>query len=248
MYQKSKYYFGAKMLVIQSVTPRQFINPLLSKRSIVTDELDTFDNALKDYLKELQIQLATKQTEPNIVSNALQPFFLRLGYSAKSYSQKGQSGIDLALMLEHEPSVIIEAKTYGSSAMITHKDINKKALHEAIYYFMVERDKGNVNLFHIIITDFFNWYIFDAKDFERLFWQDKSIRKLYESIKDPSVLGDRTSDFYELIKKKIPELKSKTDLFEDASISCAYFNFKNNFTDKQKIAVYKLLSKDTLFK
>ena len=236
------------MLKLHALKPRKFINPLLSKRSVTDDELQKFETALNHYLDELRKQITSRQTEPNIVSNALQPFFNAIGYAAKSYSQKGQSGIDLALMSDHEPSVIIEAKAYGSTAMISQNDLNKKAFHEAILYFMREREKGNRRLFHIIITDFYRWFVFDAKDFEKLFWQNSSFRKIFESVKDPSILGDRTSDFYNMTEKFISDMKSNTDLFEEPVIKCAYFDLGVRCSEKERIALYKLFSKDMLFK
>ena len=234
------------MLKLDVRKPRKFISPLLSKKSVTTYEIAQFNEATQNYLDELEKQRITEQSEPNIVSNALKPYFENLSYVAQSYSQKGQSGMDLALMLEHSPSVIIEAKVFESSAMITKGDINKKALHEAILYFMRERDKSNKTLYHIIITDFYNWFVFDAKDFEKMFWQNKDFKKIFDSVKDPSIIGDRTEDFYVMASKKIDAMKE--NLLEDKVIECTYFDFRDQRTEKETIALYKLLSKDTLLK
>jgi len=234
------------MLKLEIKKPRKFISPLLSKKSITSEELHLFNDATDTYLSELETQRIAKQSEPNIVSNALKPYFEALTYNAQSYSQKGQSGMDLALMLEHSPSVIIEAKVFESSAMITSSDINKKALHEAVLYFMRERHSGNNTLYHIIITDFYNWFVFDAKDFEKLFWKNSSIKKIFDSVKDPSVLGSRTEDFYDLVETQIADMKE--NLIDDKVIECAYFNLRDTRSEKENIALYKLLSKDTLLK
>jgi hypothetical protein len=234
------------MLKLDVRKPRKFISPLLSKKSVTTSEIAQFNEATQNYLNELETQRIAKQSEPNIVSNALKPYFENLSYLAQSYSQKGQSGMDLALMLEHSPSVIIEAKVFESSAMITKGDINKKALHEAILYFMRERDKGNKTLYHIIITDFYNWFVFDAKDFEKMFWQNRDFKKIFDSVKDPSVIGDRTEDFYVMASKQIEAMKE--NLIDDKVIECAYFDLRDKRTEKETIALYKLLSKDTLLK
>ncbi len=146
-------------------TPRKFLNPLLSQKSIVLSEFDSFKAALGKYVQDVQRQAVMKQTEPNIVTNALKPFMDQLGYTSQAYSQNGQSGIDLAIMKANAVSVIIEAKKVGSKEMITQHDLNHKAFHEAIFYFMRERDKGNDALTHIVITDFYEWFVFDAKDF-----------------------------------------------------------------------------------
>lgn len=113
------------MLKLEVKKPRQFISPLLSKKSVTTSDIEKFNKATQSYLSELEKQRIAKQSEPNIVSNALKPYFENLSYVAQSYSQKGQSGMDLALMLEHSPCVIIEAKVFESPAMITKRDINK---------------------------------------------------------------------------------------------------------------------------
>lgn len=234
------------MLKLEIKKPRKFISPLLSKRSVTTDELEQFEEATTHYFETLEKQRIAKQSEPNIVSNALKPYFEDLGYIAQSYSQQGQSGMDLALMLEHSPSVIIEAKVFDSPAMITQTDINKKALHEAILYFMREREKGNRRIYHIVITDFYRWFVFDAKEFERLFWQNKEIRKVFESVKDPSVLGDRTEDFYNMVSEQIAKMQE--NLIDDKLIEAAYFDLRDKRSQKETIALYKLLSKETLLK
>ena len=227
-------------------SPRNFINPLLSKKSVDAVEFETFTENLNAYTIEIQTQHDTKQTEPNIVSNALKPFIESLGYKTAVHSQKGQSGIDLVILKDHKPSVILEAKTYQSKEMITRDNLHKKAFYEAILYFMRERDLGNSSLFHIIITDFFNWFIFDAKDFDTLFWKSTSIKKLFTNNKNPNILGDTTKDFYESLEKELP--KVMLNLIDDMPIDCAYFNLKEPQTQKNLIAIYKLLSPDTLTK
>ncbi len=227
-------------------TPRSFINPLLSRKSIDEDSFGRFKQALTQYTQTLAAQLAAKQSEPNIVTNALKPFFDALGYKSQAHSQNGQSGIDLAIVKSSRPSVIVEAKVVNSKDMITPGEINKKAFHEAVLYFMRERDQGNDELFHIIITDFYNWFVFDAKDFDRLFWRNASIKKLYTSYKSPSLLGDTTAEFYKALERELPN--QKIDLLDPELIDCAHFNLQQDNKEKALIAIHKLLSKDCLLK
>ncbi len=230
------------MLTIETVTPRKFLSPLLSKRNISSSDYGSFIESLDHYLHALREQLSTKQSEPNIVTNALKPFFESLGYSAQAHSQKGQSGIDLALIEDNRPAVIIEAKVPGSQAMIAPGDINRKAFHEAVLYFMRERAQGNLTLYHVIVTDFYRWFVFDAKDFEKLFWRESRIRKIFEGFEDPSLLGDRTEDFYTALAMELG------DPTKNREIEAAYFDLRETKNEKQRIALYKLFSKETLFK
>lgn len=226
--------------------PRNFINPLLSRKSVDENTFSSFKTNFEEYQHKLDEQLKTKQTEPNIVTNALKPFIDSFGYQGEPYSQKGQISIDLAIMQGITPTVLIEAKMPNSNDMITEGDLNKKSFHQAVLYFMNERVKNNKTLFHIIITDFNNWFIFDAKDFDRLFWNNSRIRKLHEALITQALLGDRTEDFYSDLAKELPNLKK--DLFEPELIDCAHFNIRLNLNEKELTAIYKLLSADCLLK
>lgn len=232
---------------LNTKTARDFINPLLSKKNIDNSSFEAFKLAFEAYKKDIKHQHVSSQTEPNIVSNTLKPFIESFAYNAQSTSQKGQSGIDLTIQNNGKTAVLIEAKKANSKEMITTTNPNQKALHEAVLYFMRERDAGNDNLCHIIITDFYNWFIFDAKEFEMLFWQNNNINKLFLAHNDPdSLFGKNTSAFYDAMAIEIPKLKA--DLITDESMKCAYFNVEQKFTNKELIALYKLLSADTLLK
>lgn len=235
-------------------TPRKFINPLLSQKSVVSTDVDAFKAALGTYVENVQQLTASKQSEPNIVAGALMPFLqaVPLGYNCRPHSQKGQSGIDLAILSGKDVTVIIEAKAVGSKDMITAHDLNKKAFHEAIFYFMQERSRKNDKLAHIVITDFQEWYVFDAKDFERLFWGNSQLNKTFHAYHNPNLLTTSTSEVYAAIAEELPRILK--DLFTEEFIDCAYFSLaapnigKGGIKDKELTAIYKLLSPDSLLK
>ena len=69
--------------------PRNFINPLLSRKGVDAEKFNVFKLYLQHYIKSLANQISTKQTEPNIVTNTLKPFLDSFGYQIGPYSQKG---------------------------------------------------------------------------------------------------------------------------------------------------------------
>ncbi len=231
-------------------TPRKFLNPLLSQKSIVSTEFEIFKAALVKYAQDVQQLKATKQTETTIVAGALMPFLQEnpLAYNCRPYSQKGQSGIDLAILIGDDVAVIIEAKVVGSKDMITAHDLNRKAFHEAIFYFMQEREKSNDKLTHIVITDFYEWFVFDAQDFDRLFWRNDQLKKTFHAYHNPNQLTRSTADVYAAIEAELPKMLK--NLFTEVTIDCAYFNVAAppSLNDKELIAIYKLLSPDCLLK
>ena len=231
-------------------TPRKFLNPLLSQKGVVATDVAAFKAALDEYVQSVKQLRAEKQTEPNIVSGALMPFLKAtpLVYNCRPYSQRGQSGIDLVILDGNDVSVIIEAKIVGSKDMITAHDLNKKSFHEAIFYFMQERERGNDKLTHIAITDFYEWFVFDAKDFDRLFWRNAQLKKTFNAYHAPNVLTRKTSEVYAAIEQVLPQMLS--DLITEEYIDCAYFNLAEHdlITEKELTAIYKLLSPDCLLK
>jgi adenine-specific DNA-methyltransferase len=231
---------------LNCMKPADFINPLLAKKSASLQKFKDFQSSLAQYIVDVDHQHATKQSEPNTVTNALKPFIDSLGYKTNSYSQKGHSGIDLAILDNGNPSVIFEAKKHNSAEMITPGQPNTKAFHESILYFMRERQKGNQKIFHIVITDFYGWYIFDAKDFDRFFWRDSTIRKLFNAHQNPSLLGDTTGEFYSELRKAIDKIAK--DFFEEESIDCAVFDIRLLKKERELISVFKLLSSENLLK
>jgi adenine-specific DNA-methyltransferase len=235
---------------ISPQTPRKFLNPLLSQKSIVSNEFAAFKEALVKYAQEVQQLKAEKQSEPNIVAGALMSFLKAppLAYNCRPHSQKGQSGIDLAILSGTDVAVIIEAKVVGSKDMITTGDLNRKAFHEAIFYFMQERARGNDKLTHVVITDFHEWFVFDAQDFDRLFWRNTQLKKTFHAYHTPSLLTNTTKEVYEAIEKELPRML--VDFFTQESIDCAYFNLAapETIKDKELVAIFKLLSPDSLLK
>jgi type II restriction/modification system DNA methylase subunit YeeA len=227
------------MLKLEVKKPRKFISPLLSKHSIEKPHFERFKDELSK-LKRVN-QSETEEHQKNVVKDFLVNSF--------AYVVNTKDRIDLAIFEDHHVEVIIEAKRLGNtSEMITQAGVQKKAFAEAVKYFMDERSAGNFAIKHIIILTAFEWFVFDAKEFEKLFWQDRQFKKIYTDYTNSSSLLSKTGDVYEEFIKLFGSVNSKVNLFEDANITCAYFNLKETHSEKQLIAIYKLLSPDTLQK
>src|SRR5699024_8990587 len=126
--------------------------------------------------------------------------------------------------------VIIEAKRPSNREMITAEDYNRKAFHESILYYLRERiEHDNDSIKHIIITDSYHWFIFDAHDFERHFYGSKKLRNWYHEWSRGQKVSKRTQFVYDHLSGFVKEL--------DASI-------KATRVDVSKYR--KLLEKDEL--
>ncbi|HFO1055153.1 type IIG restriction enzyme/methyltransferase [Campylobacter coli] len=215
----------------EAMDEKEFLNPYYRKKPILEAELNEFTKALKDYKTSLENNL--KNNEDSLVANALSKFFENLHFECEIKSiHKGNSGIDLALKKDKQIQVIIEAKLPHSKEFFSQSKPNCKALHECILYYLRERKALNSSLKHIIITDFYRFYIFKADLFEELFNKNKYFKEAFENFESKnSLFKGNTDEFYKECEKLLSSEKyldsiTRKDLFDEPSLKGVFIDIK----------------------
>ncbi|ECR0827408.1 class I SAM-dependent DNA methyltransferase, partial [Campylobacter coli] len=215
----------------EAIEEKEFLNPYYRKKPILEAELNEFIKALKDYKTSLENNL--KNNEDSLVANALSKFFENLHFECEIKSiHKGNSGIDLALKKDKQIQVIIEAKLPHSKEFFSPNKPNCKALHECILYYLRERKALNSSLKHIIITDFYRFYIFKADLFEELFNKNKYFKEAFENFESKnSLFKGNTDEFYKECEKLLSSEKyldsiARKDLFDEPSLKGVFIDLK----------------------
>lgn len=215
----------------EAIDEKEFLNPYYRKKPILEAELNEFTKALKDYKTNLENNL--KNNEDSLVANALSKFFENLHFECEIKSiHKGNSGIDLALKKDKQIQVIIEAKLPHSKEFFSPNKPNCKALHECILYYLRERKALNSSLKHIIITDFYHFYIFKADLFEELFNKNKYFKEAFENFESKnSLFKGNTDEFYKECEKLLSSEKyldsiARKDLFDEPSLKGVFIDLK----------------------
>ncbi|GAA7610392.1 class I SAM-dependent DNA methyltransferase [Helicobacter pylori] len=123
------------------------------------------------------------------------------------YKVKPTKKIDSAILNDNdEVEVIIEFKALKNpNEFIKKGDLNVKALHESLLYYLTERKEGNNNLKHLILATIKELYIIDANEFE-IFNKDKEIKKAFENCYDKKGNDTSTKAFYDACQKHLNEL------------------------------------------
>ncbi len=134
--------------------------------------------------------------------------------------------------------------------MITQDEPNRKAMHEAIYYFMQERNEKNDEIKRVVITNGYEWFIFDATDFEKLFWLDNKFKKRFLDFEGGTLTSKKTDHFYNNIAKHFLDtvIINHNLLIEDVQLQAIHFDIRTLQTENDKIAFFKALSKPYLLK
>lgn len=232
--------------------PQKSLNKAYLKQSLKRDQIDLFRNNLARMFE--RIRTGTDEHEEhlkNIVSDFLKDTWYKQTHEINT-SGRTDLVIHNGTNSKDTVGVLLEVKRPGNSAeMISHDKPNSKALHELLHYYMQERYiKGNLEVRRLIVCNIYEWYIFDAADFERLFFQNKKFVESYQKWSNGLFSGDKTDWLYREILKPFVE-------GELENLPCTYFNLKDyerivrnpaRAEDTKLIALYKVLSPTHLLK
>lgn len=211
------------------------------------DDIEAFKQRLAHYFATID----SAESEENLKTHLMDLF---KSMYHPTYIVEQQKRIDFVIRTGKKDSpagVLFEAKRSSNTAeIITKTDLNKKSLHELTLYFMEERVKGNTDIKHLVICTEFEFFIFEAKEFERAFYQNASFLKDFKQWQNGEKTDDTTEFFYNSIVKPFVQ-KS------DTALTCAYFdlrNFKKEIldknleNDKKIVPLFKILSREHLLK
>lgn len=140
------------------------------------------------------------------------------------------------------PVVLIEMKKPSEkNDMLSKEDLNRKALHELILYYLTEffGDDHNNAIRWLIASNGYDWFIFDESLFRELFTTQKFEREYRKVNPDsPKLNKEKTKAFYAYVAKEIEDNKL-TD-----KMSCIYFSLKgwDKMSNLKLSTICKLLS------
>ena len=235
---------------IKELKPGKALNKAFLKVKPNRTEIECFKTNLI-HLLDTTNEIESEEFHKNLVSD-----FLKKTYYDPAYFINTKGRNDLVIHNSNKPSstvgVIIEAKSPGNrSEMLTTSKLNTKAFHEIVLYYLRERiTHNNLEVKHLVITNIYEWFIFDAKLFDRIFAQNKEFVKQFNDFENGR-LADITTDFF---YKQIAEPFISAIQQE---IEFAYFDIRNyqkplrnnnKEDDKKLIALFKLLSPEHLLK
>lgn len=230
--------------------PHQSVNKAYRKVKIHQNELDTFRKNLLTLLNQVDPN-EREEHHKNLIQA-----FLKDTYYGHQYAINTQGDIDLVIhsgvTAQSTACVMIETKKPGNtSEMVRQGNFNTKALQELVLYYYRQRlDANNQEIKYLIATDLYEWFIFDATQFEKLFVTNKKWRTLYEKFKTGQLAGTSTDWFYTNIAQ--PAIAEVADLLVPTFFDLRDYSelLKPTYTGSfsKLITLYKLLAPETLLK
>jgi adenine-specific DNA-methyltransferase len=214
-------------------------------QSIAKSQLDNFRKSLDIFIKNINQIANNNQQREESVKLKIRDFLTSTFYHNDQIDIHGN--IDLAILnkenSKNNVEVILELKTPQNTAeMISTGNLNKKAMWELVHYYMQERLKNNITIKHLIATNGLEWFIFDAREIDKLFYQNQTFLENYKNWHNNITVNNNVQMAYQIIKNHI---EKSTNMIEAVHFDINAINTNN---DDEIIKLYKLLSPQHLLK
>ena len=157
-----------------AISIEQTLSKAIRSIPIAGTELLRFYDTVGHYLQELDA-LQDEEHNKRLVGKLLEQTF----YGGKN-AVNSANPIDLAIFADavakdSRPVVMFEVKQPSNPEMVRRDDLNRKALHELVLYYVRQELKyHNTDITHLVITDGVQWFLFDKRVFYDCFVAQKS--------------------------------------------------------------------------
>ncbi|MEX2336525.1 MAG: Eco57I restriction-modification methylase domain-containing protein [Fulvivirga sp.] len=232
------------------LNPRKSLNKAYLKVKPARKDIERFKKNLLDLVDGID-EKESEEWHKNQVSD-----FLKNTYFAPDYYINTKGRNDLVIhngaAAKSSVGVILETKNPANkNEMIRTTDLNKKAFHELVLYYLRERiSNNNLEIKYVVATNIHEWFIFDARVFDQLFARNKEFVKQFTAFEEGRLASTDTDFFYRSIAE--PYIGQLT-----TDITFTHFQLrdyekplrnKDKEDDTKLISLYKLLSPEHLLK
>lgn len=232
------------------LTPRTALNKAFLKVKPLRSEIELFKTNLVNLLNRINDN-ESEEFQKNLIIDFLKDTYYRQSHFINT---KGRNDLVIHNGADAKTNVgvIIETKKYSNKTeMVSQKNMNTKAFQELVLYFLRERvTLKNIDIKNLIITNVYEWFIFDVSVFERLVTRNKAIIKEFENFESGKLAG-RTTDFFysEIAKPFINNLLTEIEFtYFDIRNYKKIIENSNPKDDNQLIPLFKIFSPEHLLK
>lgn len=232
-----------------TLRPRQALNKAYLRQKTARNDMERFKAALCTLLDSINLH----ETEEH-AKNHLRDFLKAAFYSGYGINTKGRTDlvIHTGPTTKSSAGVLLEVKRPGNRADMPGTDnLNYKAMHELLLYYLQERvQHKNHDLRHLIVTNVHEWFVFDALEFDRVFYRNSQLRKDFTDWSEGRKSSSGTDFFYKEIAA--PAIASLTD-----TLTYTWFDLRESEKalrnrdlrdDVKLVQLYKLFSPPHLLK
>ena len=207
----------ARCMKLDILSPGKALNKAYSRQPVKPDELNRFSANLSALLDRLR----QEESEEHL-KNFLADFLKDTWYKPTNLVNTSDR-IDLAIYdgtLSHNPvAVMFETKSpVNKQEMMSRDKPNAKAFHEIVLYYLRQVvEEENKEIKFLIVTNIYEWFIFDGVWFERNVRRNPKLVKAYKGLKPG---GHDNRHFYDdVVRPWLDDL--------DEAVPCCWFDLRD---------------------
>lgn len=213
----------------------------------------------KTHFTQLLGHINEKESEENVKDHLMD--FLKGVYYGGAHVVAPKGKTDFVIHLGKDATtkagVLFEVKRPANKGeMITRQNLNAKAFHELLLYYFQERERAkNSDIRHCVITNVYEWFIFDAVLIDRVFYRNTNLANEYKAWATGQKVSRSNELFYnEIAKPFLAQLAADASTDElpftyfDLRDYRAYVADRNKENDKALLSLFKVLSPTHLLK
>ncbi|MCE2698270.1 MAG: Eco57I restriction-modification methylase domain-containing protein [Anabaena sp. 49633_E8] len=236
-------------MINNKIKPRQALSKAFLRIKPIRNEFEIFKRNLITLLNQID-ENEREEFHKNILTD-----FLKNTYYGADYLINIKASNDLVIYngkdTKSNVGVILEAKKVNNNEMLKVDNLNTKALQQLVLYFLRERiTNKNSEIKYLIATNIYEWFIFDAKLFDKFFAQNKQLAQQFDNFEKKILSNPRTDFFYkEIAQPAIDKIQNQL-VFTHFDIRDyeQYLINQNPENDQKLIPLFKLFSPQHLLK
>ena len=228
--------------------PKDALNKAYRRQKVDRPDIEKFRANLSHLLNELDEQESEEHLKNDVIT------FLNDTWYKGFHLINTKGRTDLVIhndeTAKSPAGVLLEVKKPGNkNEMISRDKLNAKALQELLLYYLREKhEQGNGEIKHLVVTNVYEWFIFDSNQFFKLFIQNKKLEKSFKEWSAGHLEGTDTTYFYkEIAAKYIEEVKDQLE-YTWFDLREYEKELKKGEDSRRLIALFKILSPVHLLK
>ncbi|MBC7494092.1 MAG: hypothetical protein H7221_03720, partial [Flavobacterium sp.] len=225
--------------------PSKSLNKAYYKQSLSREQIELFKKELQNTFNHID-EKQDEEYHKNVIADLFKNVYCKDKYLV-NVNKKEDLVIRTGNNTADAVGVLLEFKKPTEKRdMVSASNANVKALQEVILYYLRQTiDNDNHKIINLVVTNIYEWFIFDGVWFEKNVFRNTKLKKEYLDFKTS---GHDTKYFYDTIAAKF------LATFADA-VPCTYINLldykkiiadNNPANDTDLIDLYKILSPEHL--
>ena len=225
--------------------PSKSLNKAYYKQSLSREQIELFKKELQNTFNHID-EKQDEEYHKNVIADLFKNVYCKDKYLV-NVNKKEDLVIRTGNNTADAVGVLLEFKKPTEKRdMVSASNANVKALQEVILYYLRQTiDNDNHKIINLVVTNIYEWFIFDGVWFEKNVFRNSKLKKEYLDFKTS---GHDTKYFYDTIAAKF--LATFTD-----AVPCTYINLldykkiiadNNPSNDSDLIDLYKILSPEHL--